>query len=55
MTEGEVDFKDGNTFVLALEMDPDNDPHKTTHPNIIIELIREDTPVLVLHKAGTDA
>jgi len=54
MTEGEVEFHGGKSFVLVLEMDPDNDPHKTTHPNIIIELIREDASVLKLHKEDVD-
>lgn len=41
ITEGIIDFAGGDTYTLALELRPDDDPYKDEYPNLVVELIKD--------------
>jgi len=41
ITEGDIDFKGKQTYTLALELRPDDDPYKDEYPNLVVELIKD--------------
>lgn len=43
VNEGPIDFQGKQSFVFAFEVNQTEDPYRESHPNILMELLKDDS------------